>query len=56
MIEAKAKYEAMGLNGEAFKKAIAKVGIGVERQQPLHNLSGFTSHIPHPNCHTSTKI
>ena len=56
VIKAKAKYEAMGLNGEAFEKAIAKVGIGVERQQPLHNLSGFTSHIPHPNCHTSTKI
>ena len=42
VLEAKAKYEAMGLEGEAFEKAIAKVAIGGDRQQPLYNLSKFT--------------
>ena len=42
VIEAKAKYEAMGLKGEAFEKAIAKVAIGGERQQFLYNTSVFT--------------
>lgn len=42
VLEAKAKYEAMGLEGEAFEKAIAKVAIGGNRQQPLYNLSEFT--------------
>jgi type I restriction enzyme M protein len=44
VLEAKAKYAAMGLEGEAFEKAIAKVAIGGERQQPLYNLSEFTFH------------
>ena len=42
VLEAKAKYEAMGLEGEAFEKAIAKVAIGGDRQQPLYNLSPYT--------------
>ncbi|OKH47266.1 type I restriction-modification system subunit M [Scytonema sp. HK-05] len=42
VLEAKAKYSAMGLEGDAFEKAIAKVAIGGERQQPLYNLSEFT--------------
>jgi type I restriction enzyme M protein len=42
VLEAKAKYEAMGLEGDAFEKAIAKVAIGGNRQQPLYNLSEFT--------------
>jgi type I restriction enzyme M protein len=42
VLEAKAKYEAMGLTGDAFEKAIAKVAIGGDRQQPLYNLSKFT--------------
>lgn len=42
VLEAKAKYEAMGLQGDAFEKAIAKVAIGGNRQQPLYNLSEFT--------------
>lgn len=32
----------MGLEGEAFEKAIAKVATGGDRQQPLYNLSDFT--------------
>ncbi|MGL6136229.1 MAG: N-6 DNA methylase, partial [Planktothrix sp.] len=39
---AKAKYEKMGLTGEAFEKAIAKVALGGERQQFLYNTSEFT--------------
>jgi type I restriction enzyme M protein len=31
VLEAKAKYEAMGLEGDAFEKAIAKVAIGGDR-------------------------
>jgi type I restriction enzyme M protein len=42
VIDAKAKYEAMELKGEAFEKAIAKVAIGGERQQLLYNTSEFT--------------
>jgi type I restriction enzyme M protein len=42
VLEAKAKYEAMGLEGDAFEQAIAKVAIAGTRQQPLYNLSGFT--------------
>jgi type I restriction enzyme M protein len=42
VLEAKAKYSAMGLEKDAFEKAIAKVAIGGERQQPLYNLSEFT--------------
>jgi type I restriction enzyme M protein len=42
VLDAKAKYEAMGLEGDAFEKAIAKVAIGGDRQQPLYNLSEFT--------------
>lgn len=42
VLEAKAKYEVLGLTGEAFEKAIAKVAIGGNRQQPLYNLSQFT--------------
>ncbi|MBD2538661.1 class I SAM-dependent DNA methyltransferase [Coleofasciculus sp. FACHB-SPT36] len=42
VLEAKAKYEAMGLEGDAFEKAISKVAIGGDRQQPLYNLSEFT--------------
>jgi type I restriction enzyme M protein len=42
VLEAKAKYEAMGLEGDAFEKAIAKVAIAGTRQQPLYNLSEFT--------------
>ncbi|MGL4501216.1 MAG: type I restriction-modification system subunit M [Planktothrix sp.] len=42
VIEAKAKYEKMGLTGEAFEKAIAKVALGGERQQFLYNTSEFT--------------
>ncbi|MEA5536107.1 class I SAM-dependent DNA methyltransferase [Crocosphaera sp. XPORK-15E] len=42
VIEAKARYEAMGLKGEAFEKAIARVAIGGERQQFLYNTSEFT--------------
>ena len=38
VLEAKAKYQAMGLEGDAFEKAIAKVAIGGDRQQPLYNL------------------
>jgi type I restriction enzyme M protein len=42
VLAAKVKYTAMGLEGEAFDKAIAKVAIGGDRQQPLYNLSEFT--------------
>jgi type I restriction enzyme M protein len=42
VMEAKAKYEKMGLEGDAFEKAIAKVAIGGDRQQSLYNLSEFT--------------
>lgn len=42
VLEAKAKYEGMGLQGDAFEKAIAKVAIKGNRQQPLYNLSEFT--------------
>ncbi|MEA5612932.1 type I restriction-modification system subunit M N-terminal domain-containing protein [Nodularia spumigena] len=42
VLDAKAKYEAMGLQGEAFEKAIAKVAIGSDRQQFLYNTSKFT--------------
>jgi type I restriction enzyme M protein len=42
VIEAKAKYEAMKLKGEAFEKAISKVAIGGERKQFLYNTSRFT--------------
>lgn len=42
VLEAKAKYEAMGLEGDAFEKAISKVAIGGDRQQSLYNLSEFT--------------
>jgi type I restriction enzyme M protein len=42
VLAAKVKYEAMGLEGEAFEKAIAKIAIGGGRQQPLYNLSEFT--------------
>ncbi|MDD1421890.1 type I restriction-modification system subunit M [Dolichospermum sp. ST_sed1] len=42
VLEARTKYEAMGLKGDAFEKAIAKVAIGGERTQPLYNLSEFT--------------
>ena len=42
VLAAKAKYEAMGLEGDAFEKAIAKVAIGGDRQQSLYNLSEFT--------------
>jgi type I restriction enzyme M protein len=42
VLESKAKFEAMGLEGDAFEKAIAKVAIGGDRQQPLYNLSEFT--------------
>lgn len=42
VIEAKAKYEKMGLTGEALEKAIAKVALGGERQQFLYNTSEFT--------------
>jgi type I restriction enzyme M protein len=42
VLDAKAKYQAMGLEGEAFEKAIAKVAISGNRQQPLYNLSEFT--------------
>lgn len=42
VIEAKAKYEAMELKGEAFEKAISKVAIGGERKQFLYNTSRFT--------------
>ncbi|MBE9128857.1 MULTISPECIES: type I restriction-modification system subunit M [unclassified Coleofasciculus] len=41
VLGAKAKYEKV-LEGEAFEKAIAKVAIGGNRQQPLYNLSEFT--------------
>jgi type I restriction enzyme M protein len=62
VLEAKAKYSAMGLEGDAFEKAIAAGGHSVlslksqleafamqggslreHRQQPLYNLSEFTS-------------
>ncbi|MEA5516839.1 class I SAM-dependent DNA methyltransferase [Nodularia sp. UHCC 0506] len=42
VLDAKAKYQAMGLQGEAFEKAIAKVAIGSDRQQFLYNTSEFT--------------
>jgi len=42
VLKAKVKYEKMGLKGDAFDKAIAKVAIKETRQQPLYNLSGFT--------------
>ncbi|WP_271760384.1 type I restriction-modification system subunit M [Anabaena sp. CS-542/02] len=42
VLEAKVKYESMGLKGEAFDKAIARVAIGGDRTQPLYNLSEFT--------------
>ena len=42
VIDAKAKYEATGVKGEAFEKAIAKVAIGGERKQFLYNTSVFT--------------
>ncbi|HYW18484.1 MAG TPA: class I SAM-dependent DNA methyltransferase [Nodularia sp. (in: cyanobacteria)] len=42
VLESKTKFEAMGLEGDAFEKAIAKVAIGGNRQQPLYNLSEFT--------------
>ncbi len=42
VLEAKAKFEVMGLEGDAFEKAIAKVAIGENRHQPLYNLSEFT--------------
>jgi type I restriction enzyme M protein len=42
VLEAKVKYESMGLKGEAFEKAIAKVTIGGDRTDPLYNLSEFT--------------
>lgn len=42
VLAAKAKYEAMGLEGDAFEKAIATFAIGGDRQQPLYNLSEFT--------------
>ena len=41
VLEAKAKYEAK-LQGDAFEKAIAKVAIKGNRQQPLYNLSEYT--------------
>ncbi|MEQ9549355.1 MAG: class I SAM-dependent DNA methyltransferase [Coleofasciculus sp. G3-WIS-01] len=41
VLAAKSKYEKV-LTGEAFEKAIAKVAIGENRQQPLYNLSEFT--------------
>lgn len=40
VLDAKDTYSA--LEGEAFEKAIAKVAIGGDRQQPLYNLSKFT--------------
>ena len=43
VLEAKVKYETeKKLPGEAFEKAIAKVAIKGNRQQPLYNLSEFT--------------
>jgi type I restriction enzyme M protein len=42
VLDAKVKYAAMGLEKDAFEKAIAKVAIGGDRQQPLYNLSEFT--------------
>lgn len=42
VLEAKIKLEAMELKDVAFEKAIAKVAIGGDRQQPLYNLSEFT--------------
>ena len=42
VLEAKGKYEQMGLEGEAFEKTIARVAMGDHRQQSLYNLSEFT--------------
>lgn len=42
VLEAKEKYNAMGLKDEAFEKAISKVAIGSDRSQSLYNLSEFT--------------
>ena len=41
VLKAKIEYEKMGLKGDAFDRAIAKVAIKKNRQQPLYNLSGF---------------
>ena len=42
VLDAKAKYEAIGLKDKAFEKAISKVATGGDRQQSLYNLSEFT--------------
>jgi len=53
VLDAKDKYST--LEGEAFEKAIAKVAMGSDRQQPLYNLSQFAfrrlsdKHNPHKN-------
>ncbi|CAD5929847.1 hypothetical protein PCC9214_01209 [Planktothrix tepida] len=44
VLEAKKKYEVT-LQGEAFEKAIAKVAIAENRQQPLYNLSKYPSSV-----------
>lgn len=41
VLKAKSSYKALGLEGDAFEKAIAKVAMGSDRQQPLYNLSKF---------------
>ncbi|MDJ1177516.1 class I SAM-dependent DNA methyltransferase [Roseofilum sp. BLCC_M91] len=42
VLESAVKFKAMGLEGEAFEKAIAKVALGGDRTQALYNLSEFT--------------
>ena len=42
VLDAKAMFEGMGLEGTAFEKAISKEATGGERQQSLYNLSEFT--------------
>jgi type I restriction enzyme M protein len=42
VLDAKGKYEKMGIKGDALEKAIAKIATGEERQQPLYNFSEFT--------------
>jgi type I restriction enzyme M protein len=42
VLKAKVEYEAKKLPGDAFEKAIAKVAIKGNRQQPLYNLSKYT--------------
>ena len=42
VLEAKEKFTAMSLEGEAFEKAISKIAIGSDRRQSLYNISEFT--------------